>query len=135
MAAMSNFTLERDLLHPAQYQWSRESVAALIDLWNEGISATEIARKLGASKNAILGKVHRLGLPKRKSPIKIKPVLAPEPGPGIPLIEVNDKKCRWPLGGREERATRFCGDQVSFGKPFCPKHCGLAYTKKVPADG
>lgn len=42
----------------------------LIALWNEGLSTAEIGRRLDVTKNAVVGKVHRLGLPKRQSPIR-----------------------------------------------------------------
>lgn len=49
--------------------WSEERHATLGRLWAEGKSATEIAKELacGFSRSAILGKVHRLGLPPRIS--------------------------------------------------------------------
>lgn len=50
--------------------WSDDTIARLRDLWNEGRSTAEIGRHLGISKNAIIGKAHRLDLPPRKSPIK-----------------------------------------------------------------
>lgn len=53
-------------------EWTPERIAALIALWGEDISTSEIGRRLGITKNAVIGKVHRLGLPKRRpSPIKI----------------------------------------------------------------
>ena len=49
--------------------WSDPArVQRLRDLWAEGISSTEIGRLLGATKNAVVGKVGRLGLPLRRKP-------------------------------------------------------------------
>ena len=47
--------------------WTEERVELLRKLWAEGLSASEIARELGEgiSRNAVIGKVHRLGLPGR----------------------------------------------------------------------
>ncbi len=47
--------------------WTDERVALLRKLWAEGLSASEIARELGdgITRNAVIGKVHRLGLPGR----------------------------------------------------------------------
>ncbi len=45
--------------------------ARLEALWDEGLSAAAIGARLGYSKNAIVGAVHRLGLPGRPSPIKV----------------------------------------------------------------
>ncbi len=50
--------------------WSDRTVAQLRYLWIEGHTTAEIGRRLGLSKNAIIGKAHRLDLPGRKSPIK-----------------------------------------------------------------
>jgi GcrA cell cycle regulator len=52
--------------------WTEESVAELRRLWDKGLTANEIAKKLGVTKNAIVGKVHRLCLKARPSPIKPK---------------------------------------------------------------
>jgi len=53
----------------ADFEWTAERVADLRRLWGEGLSSGEIARRLGCSKNGVVGKVHRLNLPKRESPI------------------------------------------------------------------
>ena len=46
--------------------WTPEREAMLRSLWRQGLSCSVIARRLGApSKNAIIGKVNRLGLPMR----------------------------------------------------------------------
>ena len=50
--------------------WTEEQIDQLKDLWSEGLSTSEIGRKLGVTKNAVVGKAHRLGLPPRPSPIK-----------------------------------------------------------------
>lgn len=50
-------------------EWTPERTNALMALWDEGLSTAEIGRRLGVTKNAVVGKVHRLGLPKRGSPI------------------------------------------------------------------
>lgn len=52
--------------------WTDESVEELRRLWDKGLTANEIAKKLGVTKNAIVGKVHRLCLKARPSPIKTK---------------------------------------------------------------
>ena len=43
--------------------WNEERVALLRKLWTEGLSASQIAKQLGGvTRNAVIGKVHRLGL-------------------------------------------------------------------------
>jgi len=50
--------------------WNEETVLYLTDLWTQGHSTAEIGRRLGVSKNAIVGKAHRLDLAARPSPIR-----------------------------------------------------------------
>lgn len=52
--------------------WTDQMVEDLRQMWIEGLTANEIAKKLGVSKNSIVGKVHRLCLTARPSPIKKK---------------------------------------------------------------
>lgn len=54
-------------------QWTEESIAQLRVLWDEGLSTAEIGRRLGMSKNAVVGKAHRLDLSPRPSPIRPLP--------------------------------------------------------------
>jgi GcrA cell cycle regulator len=53
--------------------WSDARVAELRRLWSEGFSTAEIGRRLDVSKNAVVGKAHRLDLPGRSSPIQSRP--------------------------------------------------------------
>jgi GcrA cell cycle regulator len=50
--------------------WTEELIARLRALWAEGHSTAEIGRRMGISKNAVVGKAHRLELPARPSPIQ-----------------------------------------------------------------
>jgi GcrA cell cycle regulator len=50
--------------------WSVEAIERLKALWAEGHSTAEIGRRMGISKNAVVGKAHRLSLPARPSPIR-----------------------------------------------------------------
>jgi GcrA cell cycle regulator len=50
--------------------WDDETIRQLRALWTEGHSTAEIGRRLGVSKNAIVGKAHRLELDARPSPIR-----------------------------------------------------------------
>jgi GcrA cell cycle regulator len=51
-------------------EWSEETIVHLRALWAEGLSTAEIGRRLGVSKNAVVGKAHRLDLTARPSPIR-----------------------------------------------------------------
>lgn len=50
--------------------WDEDTIRHLRDLWTQGLSTAEIGRRLGVSKNAIVGKAHRLELDARPSPIR-----------------------------------------------------------------
>lgn len=58
--------------------WTDERIATLKKMWKEGKSAADIAKTLGkgVTRNAVIGKAHRMGLSGRPSPIK-KPAAAP----------------------------------------------------------
>jgi GcrA cell cycle regulator len=51
-------------------EWAEETIFRLRELWDQGHSTAEIGRRLGVSKNAVVGKAHRLDLPARPSPIR-----------------------------------------------------------------
>jgi GcrA cell cycle regulator len=51
-------------------EWAEETIIRLRELWDQGHSTAEIGRRLGMSKNAVVGKAHRLDLPARPSPIR-----------------------------------------------------------------
>ena len=51
-------------------EWSDDIIARLRALWAEGLTTAEIGRRLGISKNSVVGKAHRLDLPARPSPIR-----------------------------------------------------------------
>ena len=46
-------------------EWNDETIARLRAFWAEGLSTAEIGRRMGVSKNAVVGKAHRLNLPAR----------------------------------------------------------------------
>ena len=51
--------------------WTDERIDRLKAMWNEGKTASQIAEELGGvSRNAVIGKAHRLGLDARPSPVK-----------------------------------------------------------------
>ena len=61
--------------------WTDERVETLKKMWNEGQSASQIAKELGGvTRNAVIGKVHRLGLSNRAGAAPAPAGLAPLPG-------------------------------------------------------
>jgi GcrA cell cycle regulator len=61
--------------------WTAEAIERLRALWAEGHSTAEIGRRMGISKNAVVGKAHRLNLPARPSPIRREVGVASAPRP------------------------------------------------------
>ena len=71
--------------------WTDERIDTLRRMWEAGQTASQIAEELGGvSRNAVIGKAHRLGLQSRPSPVKpnepaaAPKVVAPEPKPAPP---------------------------------------------------
>lgn len=96
--------------------WTNERIGELTKLWEQGLSASEIGKALGVSKNAVVGKAHRLNLPARPSPIKRGGSSKPRSGkPTLVTPKLNTSKmsatamhCRpaKPLIEEEEKAER-----------------------------
>lgn len=57
--------------------WTEQMIEDLKRMWDEGLTTGEIGKRLGVTKNSIIGKVHRLQLTARPSPIKKKDENAP----------------------------------------------------------
>lgn len=139
--------------------WTEKMVEDLRQMWIEGLTANEIAKKLGVSKNSIVGKVHRLCLTARPSPIKRKEDMLPEneitiesseeiteeiieisdaevkvvenseTALGIKLVHLDSHTCRWPLGDPRDENFGFCGKKVRAGQTYCDEHSAMAYVK------
>jgi len=124
-------------------EWTPDRVKTLMALWSEGISTLEIGRRLGVTKNAVVGKVHRLGLPKRQSPISATPRAPREPlpepvrlsappmpiGKAISMEKLTHGMCSWPEGEPGTDNFHFCGLPSVDGKPYCSAHCQRAYVR------
>lgn len=72
--------------------WTDDRVEVLKTMWGEGKSASQIAKELGGvTRNAVIGKVHRLGLSNRATPTpktakeKPTPKLVTKPKPEMPV--------------------------------------------------
>ncbi len=84
-------TMDQNAANGAVLPWSEERVELLRKLWDEGLSASRIAAELagGVTRNAVIGKVHRLGLSGRvkaqstASPARARP--KPSQGHARPL--------------------------------------------------
>lgn len=136
--------------------WTDERVEQLKALWTEGLSASQIARVLGGvTRNAVIGKVHRLGLAGRATPARaerprtsaprraVMRIAAPEPqiieedpikmddGNFVTVLTINDRMCRWPIGDPAENEFHFCGRKPKLGSPYCEAHARKAYQPQV----
>ena len=59
------------MLWRIQMAWTDDRVEILKKMWGEGKSASQIAKELGGvTRNAVIGKVHRLGLSNRATTAK-----------------------------------------------------------------
>ena len=131
--------------------WTDERVDLLKKLWGEGRTAAEIASELGGiTRNAVIGKAHRLKLSNRVSPIqqdnkkitlpmpanRDKPVVVSVPrtaaapvsqikirNEGVKMSELRDRMCRWPFG--DPKNVRFPFLRLHFGaRPaLLPRPC------------
>jgi len=75
--------------------WTEERIERLKKMWHDGATASQIADELGGvSRNAVIGKAHRLGLEQRPSPVKAGEEkeakrAAPAPKPAAPKAEAS----------------------------------------------
>ncbi len=101
--------------------WTLERIEALTRLWEEGITTAEIGRRIGVTKNAVIGKVHRIGLTPR--------VITQKPPPRRNVFDFTGPACMWPIGHPGEDDFHFCGEHPMAGKPYCGHHVEVAYIK------
>ncbi len=129
-------------------KWTVERLDLLRLRWAANRSQQEIADELGVTRNAVAGKIDRLGLkrdgrpktaraprirppsPVRTTPMRRPPTIAasvlppeePFDGAGISLVDLTNTTCRWPHG---DEVILFCGAEgadCNGGRPYCPKH-------------
>jgi GcrA cell cycle regulator len=135
--------------------WTPAEDAVVEARWAAGDSAGAIAHKLGRSRNSIIGRVHRLDLPGRPSPIsnapppKPRPAYQPRqtlpslaaPAPEVPKAGrqprgpatkpyMPKRRCEWIDGVRG--AYDRCCEPVARGA-FCQRHGEIAYERPVAA--
>ncbi len=125
--------------------WTEAQIADLKRLWIAGHSTSRIGTILGVSKNAVIGKAHRLKLPARPSPIRHssepkKPKRAPLPKqvrkiqrrPAFKPTRRCDgaSACLWPIGDPGKTDFHFCGGKTVPGRSYCSEHCARAYVPR-----
>ena len=101
-------------------------------LWAEGFTARAIAERLDNSvtRNAVIGKAHRLNLQRGKMVLR----KGPEPESAIfeakllpHTADVEPWMCRWPTDEPGKHKLHICGKTVQPGRPYCAEHCTEAY--------
>lgn len=127
--------------------WTDDRVEKLRELWDKGLSASQIAKELaeGVTRNAVIGKAHRMGLASRPSPVKTDPAkkaqklaernAAPKKSTvkgRVSILELSERICKWPIGHPGEENFHFCGKPSQPTFPYCADHCREAYQVQQP---
>ena len=139
--------------------WTEEKVAKLKELWGKGNTASQIAEIIGGiSRNAVIGKAHRLNLSAKiktraaasnkkfetslneKNIVnrkgrrnKFKSLIIEkdfEPENPKQLEELDENTCKWPIGHPDEESFYFCGRTSLKDFSYCKLHLLYAYQPK-----
>ncbi len=139
--------------------WTEEKIAKLKDLWGKGNTASQIAEIIGGvSRNAVIGKAHRLNLSakiktrtaasnqnyekslneknlkaSRGRRNKFKSLIIEkdfEPENPKQLEELDENSCKWPIGHPNEKSFYFCGRSSLKDFSYCKLHLLYAYQPK-----
>ena len=140
--------------------WTDEKVAKLKELWGKGNTASQIAEILGGvSRNAVIGKAHRLNLSgkiiakkgssnqqinksknsnlKKARKGKFRSLIIEkdfEPENPKQLEELDENSCKWPIGHPNEENFYFCGRTSLKDFSYCKLHLLYAYQPKGKKD-
>ena len=154
--------------------WSSDRVERLKRCFDAGLTCSQIAREIGVTRNAVIGKMNRLGLsrprdmfakplrraaglagpktprawrPKRsrlniftqreilkaafpvREPREEIPIIPIHNGRGCTLLELGERKCRWPISDPGANDFCFCGNEPVAGLPYCLGHAQIAYRR------
>ena len=139
--------------------WNEEKVEKLKKLWGKGSTASQIAEIIGGiSRNAVIGKAHRLNLSSKIKTQNTSPsqgfdssseensskqrngrkskfqslIIEKDFEPENPkkLEELDEGSCKWPIGHPEEQSFYFCGRSSLKDFSYCKLHLLYAYQPK-----
>jgi hypothetical protein len=124
--------------------WTSEKAALLRELHAQGLSSSQMAKELGATRNMVVGKCKRLALPLKRYRAPVKP--APkerdkacsgasrkrkkDDRPGVSVMDAKVEHCRWPIG---ESPWRFCGEPAVAPHSWCREHAKKVY-REPPSE-
>jgi len=145
------------LIDLIKMSWTVEREDQLRDLWKKGHTASQIAQIIGGTtRNAVIGKAHRLNLEARAISKKTKTKAKTENNPPVKeaklsrkarfksllldknfepenpkqLEELTDETCKWPIGHPREKNFYFCGRKPMEKFPYCKLHVLYAFQPK-----
>ena len=137
--------------------WTEEKVNKLKELWGKGQTASQIAEIIGGlSRNAVIGKAHRLNLSakiKTRSSIahnhtethsnnnivkksrrqRFRSLLLDknfEPAKNLQLEDLNEQTCKYMEGHPDEKDSSFCGRKTVEKFSYCPLHLMIVFQPK-----
>tara|TARA_B100000989_G_scaffold19502_1_gene12833 strand:- start:951 stop:1445 length:495 start_codon:yes stop_codon:yes gene_type:complete len=139
--------------------WTEDKIAKLKELWGKGNTASQIAEIIGGvSRNAVIGKAHRLNLSakiktrtvssnksfensnndksdksKKSRKSKFKSLIIEkdfEPENPKTLEQLDENSCKWPIGHPNEKDFYFCGRLSLKDFSYCKLHLLYAYQPK-----
>ena len=143
--------------------WTEEKVKKLKDLWGKGQTASQIAAIIGGvSRNAVIGKAHRLNLSakiKTRSSIsqntvntnsqnnsefkkgsrknRFRSLLLDknfEAAKNLQLEDLNENTCKYMEGHPDEKDSSFCGRKTVEKFSYCPLHLMIVFQPKGKKD-
>ena len=103
--------------------WTDSRIEVLHSMWRSGCTAKAIGHKLGCSRNAVIGKLHRDGIKKDGGV------------PGEPraktLLLLDAGECHYPVNAAKNNEPHlFCAKVKSLGSAYCLEHHGIVYISR-----